>query len=82
MNNNENKKVSEELADEALDKVAGGMTASELMEYINFVKQFRNNSNCDNCRSYWDCAILDMDHEDVYTMFGGNPNAKCPNFKS
>ena len=81
MNDNENKKSFETLPDEALDKVSG-MTASELMEYINFVKQFKNNSNCENCRSYWDCATLEMDHEDVYAMFGGNPNAKCPNFKS
>lgn len=82
MNGNENKRSSEELADEALDKVSGGMTASELMEYINFVKQFKRNNNCDSCQLYWDCTTLEMDHEDVYAMFDGNPNAKCPNFKS
>ena len=82
MGDSESRKVPEELADEALGNVAGGMTASDLMKYINFVKQFKNNSNCYNCRSYWDCTILDMDYEDVFAMFNGDPNAKCSNFKS
>ena len=86
MDRNENKK---ELADEALDQVSGGGESvaqqgalSAMMQYWKFIAQFMRNSNCNNCRLYGGCAILDMDNEEVYAMFGGNPNAKCPNFKS
>ncbi len=89
MNDNENNKSVEALPDEALDQVSGGGEGvvqqgalSDKMRYWKFIAQFVRNSNCDNCRLYGGCAILDMDNEEVYAMFGGNPNAKCPNFKS
>ena len=90
MNDNESRKSHEALPDEALDAVSGGSEVGEVLygdlsahaQYSKFFKQFESNSNCDNCRSNWDCAILDMDEKDIYTMFGGNPNAKCLNFKS
>ena len=88
METSENKKTLEELPDEALDQVSGGEgraqqgALSDMMQYWKFIAQFVRNSNCDNCRLYGGCAILDMDNEEVYAMFGGNPNAKCPNFKS
>lgn len=86
MDRNESKK---ELPDEALDQVSGGGEGraqqgalSDMMQYWKFIAQFMRNSNCNNCRLYGGCAILDMKNEEVYAMFGGNPNAKCPNFKS
>ena len=94
VDNNGNKKSHEAwpgraLPDEALDAVSGGSEGEVLYgdlsahaQYSKFFKQFESNSNCDDCRSNWDCAILDMDEKDIYAMFGGDPNAKCPNFKT
>ena len=93
MSENENKKTPEALPDEALEKVAGGTridggegvvlySVSAMAQYDKFFRQFKRNNNCDNCRSDGDCTILDLDDEVFYAMFGGNPNAKCPNFKS
>ncbi len=76
---NENKK---ELADEALEKVAGGLEPSENYKMFVFRKAFADN-NCYGCSmESSDVCFLWLDDKELYNMFGGNPNAKCQYFKS
>ena len=84
MNNNEHKLVPpEELPDDALDQVAGGMTLNDLPKYSSYVCAFESRNNCDNCNNYYeDNCPQQLDHEEIYKMFGGNPNATCQYFKT
>ena len=84
---NENKKNFEELTDEELDKVAGGdgwrcIPRSEYSKMSAYAKAFVDR-NCNGCSiENSDICLLWLDDKAIYEMFSGNPNAKCPNFKS
>ena len=87
MNDKENRKSMEELADEALDAVSGGAVSKETLDeekWYCFFQGFQSLNNCCNCQSDWDftCQLFDMDPEARYNMFGGNQFAKCPYFRS
>ena len=85
MNDNENKKSNEELTDEELDKVAGGDGWIDIDEYdkmCTYAKAFMDR-NCKRCSIMnSDICLLWLDDKVFYDMFGGDPNAKCPNLKS
>ena len=79
MENSENKKTLEELADEALDKVAGGITDDGFFEIISFRNNFISRNNCTSCGSYYRSnCLLKLTVEGLYNKFGGDNNAMCP----
>ena len=80
MNNNERELVPpEELPDDALDKVAGGMDLNDFPKYISYSRAFMSKNDCDNCNNYYeDNCPQQLDLEEIYKMFRGNPNATCP----
>ena len=82
MENNETKKSSEALPDEALDKVTGGVYADdeEYNKLVDYVYNFADR-NCYGCSMEGsDVCLLWLDEKVIYNMFGGDPNARCPHF--
>ncbi len=87
MNDNENIKRMEALPDEALEKVAGGTktVGFEDFAYEPYALAFKRRNNCQGCSNYCkeNCPRqLDIGYKEFYNMFGGDPKAMCPNFKS
>ena len=79
MSDSENKKAPEELADEALDQVAGGITDDGFFEIISFRNNFINRNNCTSSNSYYRSnCLLKLTVEGLYDKFGGDNNAMCP----
>ncbi len=79
MNDSENKKTPEALADEALEKVSGGVyTEDEFFKYADYMVEFRNRNVCNHCHTNFDNCLLKLDADKIYNMFGGDNNAMCP----
>ena len=81
MNNNEHKLVPPEaLNDDALDKVTGGTTMSECIDYK---RAFMSKNNCGSCNNEGNdnCVMAWLRVEELYNKFGGDPNATCQYFK-
>lgn len=82
MSNDKNGKSVEELADEDLDKVAGGLTLEEFLKYENYVCAFKVRNNCSGCgNELEDSCLLWLGDEEIYNMFCGNPDAICQLYK-
>lgn len=78
MENNENKKSFEELADEALDKVAGGDDTLDFDAVIAFGTQFPPN-NCYRCKYFTTPQCCYYPTGPVGAMDAGlAPSATCP----
>ena len=69
MNDNENRKISAELSDEALEAVSGGM---DVGAFFHFTGQ------CSTC-GYFTCAYGSK--QQAFIELGQNENAKCPQKK-
>ena len=84
MENNENKKSLEALPDEVLDRVSGGTVYYNDRSYVDtegpkmlaYVQDFARR-NCCGCSMDSANCILELSDKEIYTMFGGNPNAMC-----
>ena len=87
----ENKKSSKALPDEVLDRVSGGavyqsgIIAStgyidrEGPKMLAYVQDFARR-NCYDCSMDSANCILLLSDKEIYTMFGGDPNARCQFF--
>ena len=78
MNDSENKKTPEELADEALENVSGG-SDDVFFTIISFRNNFKSRNNCTSCNSYYRSnCLLKLTVEGLYDKFSGDNNAMCP----
>ncbi len=71
MSDNENRKDPEELSDEALEAVSGGMDLGALFQFTG---------QCDTCR-YRSSQCAYGSKKQAFIELGQNANAKCPQKK-